>query len=156
MQEIMPNLFLGPTSVSKIKQYGIEAVLCARGEMGVKLPEEMPLFWLKGFLDNGDLEEWLPRCVQFLNTQWKDGKKKTLICCATGVGRAPTIMALYMCLYRKWDGEAGFNKAVDEIGEKRVCSFGYPEINNHFFPQALNFLENYDMHLSQRWLPLLR
>jgi len=145
MQEIMPNLFLGPTSEKKIKEYGIEAVLCARGEMAVKLPETIPLLWMKGFLDTSDLEEWLPRCVEFLNFHWQDGKKKTLVCCTTGIGRSPVIMALYVCLFRKWDGEEGFNKAVDEIGEKRLCSFGYPEINNHFFPQALNFLDNYDM-----------
>jgi hypothetical protein len=145
LQEILPNLFLGPTSPNKIKEYGIEAVLCARGELGVKVPETIPVLWLKGFLETSFLDEWMPRCVEFLNTHWKDGKKKTLICCATGVGRSPVITALYMCLYRKWDGEEGFNKAVDDISEKRVCAFGYPEINNHFFPQALTFLENYDM-----------
>jgi len=145
MQEILPGLFLGPTSVKKIKEEDFQAVLCARGELAPKIPADIPMLWLQGFLETSDLGDWLPRCVEFLNTQWKDGKKKTLVCCATGVGRAPVIMAIYVCLVRKWDGEVGFNKAVDDITEKRVCSFGYPELNNHFFPQALSFLDSYDM-----------
>jgi len=120
-------------------------VLCARGELCPKIPADIPMLWLQGFLESSNLGDWLPKCVEFLNKEWKDEKKKTLVCCAAGMGRAPVILAVYICLFQKLDGETGFNKVVDDISEKRCCAFGYPELNNHFFPQALSFLDNYDM-----------
>ena len=133
--EIIDNLYLssvGPaTSNNFVTKIGIESILTLLANNELNTSDQQFLSdsnrftwkWIKikdGFnpIDNetDNLQNTLNECADFINTQLLNNKK-TIVHCAAGMSRSPTMILAYLIKYKSMK----LNKAIKLMDNKRPC-----------------------------------